>query len=149
MGYQATPIALMKQAIKGDSDALDQLPSAWEMFLGNVTTGAGTIGEICALALLLGLVYMLWKKIITWHIPVSIIGTVFILSTLLWLSDGKTYADPFQVIFAGESMARNKYSYFASRAKKDGYQQIAALFEETAANEKEHAKLWLYMVVAE
>ena len=44
--------------------------------------------------------------------------------------------------FAGESMARNKYSYFASRAKKDGYQQIAALFEETAANEKEHAKLW-------
>ena len=44
--------------------------------------------------------------------------------------------------FAGESMARNKYSYFASRAKKDGYQQIAALFEETAANEKEHAKIW-------
>ena len=43
--------------------------------------------------------------------------------------------------FAGESMARNKYTYFASRAKKDGYQQIAALFEETAANEKEHAKL--------
>ena len=44
--------------------------------------------------------------------------------------------------FAGESMARNKYSYYASRAKKDGYEQIAALFEETAANEKEHAKLW-------
>ena len=44
--------------------------------------------------------------------------------------------------FAGESMARNKYSYFASKAKKDGYVQIAAIFEETAANEKEHAKLW-------
>ena len=44
--------------------------------------------------------------------------------------------------FAGESMARNKYTYFASRAKKDGYQQIAALFEETAANEQEHAKMW-------
>ena len=44
--------------------------------------------------------------------------------------------------FAGESMARNKYTYFASKAKKDGYEQIAALFEETAANEKEHAKLW-------
>ena len=44
--------------------------------------------------------------------------------------------------FAGESMARNKYTYFASQAKKDGYQQIAALFEETAQNEKEHAKLW-------
>ena len=44
--------------------------------------------------------------------------------------------------FAGESQARNKYTYFASVAKKEGYQQIAAIFEETAANEKEHAKLW-------
>ena len=45
--------------------------------------------------------------------------------------------------FAGESQARNKYDYFASRAKKDGYEQIAAIFQETALNEKEHAKLWL------
>lgn len=44
--------------------------------------------------------------------------------------------------FAGESQARNKYTYYASKAKKDGYEQIAALFEETANNEKEHAKLW-------
>ena len=44
--------------------------------------------------------------------------------------------------FSGESQARNKYSYYASKARKDGYQQIAALFEETANNEKEHAKLW-------
>ena len=44
--------------------------------------------------------------------------------------------------FAGESMARNKYTYYASKAKKDGYVQIAALFEETANNEKEHAKMW-------
>ena len=44
--------------------------------------------------------------------------------------------------FAGESQARNKYSYYASKAKKDGYQQIAAIFEETANNEKEHAKIW-------
>ena len=44
--------------------------------------------------------------------------------------------------FAGESQARNKYTYFASKAKKDGYVQIAALFEETANNEKEHAKIW-------
>ena len=44
--------------------------------------------------------------------------------------------------FAGESQARNKYSYYASKAKKDGYEQIAAIFEETAANEKEHAKMW-------
>ena len=45
--------------------------------------------------------------------------------------------------FAGESQARNKYTYFASRAKKDGFEQIAALFLKTADNEKEHAKLWL------
>jgi len=47
-----------------------------------------------------------------------------------------------QTAFAGESMARNKYSYFASQAKKDGYVQISAIFEETAGNEKEHAKMW-------
>ncbi|MGN0087318.1 MAG: rubrerythrin [Alloprevotella sp.] len=47
-----------------------------------------------------------------------------------------------QTAFAGESEARNKYTYYASKAKKDGYVQIAAIFEETAANEKEHAKLW-------
>lgn len=44
--------------------------------------------------------------------------------------------------FAGESQARNKYSYYASKARKDGYEQIAAIFEETAQNEKEHAKMW-------
>lgn len=44
--------------------------------------------------------------------------------------------------FAGESQARNKYTYYASKAKKEGYEQIAAIFEETAANEKEHAELW-------
>ena len=44
--------------------------------------------------------------------------------------------------FAGESMARNKYTFFASVAKKAGYEQLAAIFEETAGNEKEHAKLW-------
>ncbi len=44
--------------------------------------------------------------------------------------------------FAGESQARNKYTYFASKAKKDGYEQIAAIFEETANQEKEHAKMW-------
>jgi len=44
--------------------------------------------------------------------------------------------------FAGESQARNKYTYYASKAKKEGYEQIAAIFEETAGNEKEHAKMW-------
>ena len=47
-----------------------------------------------------------------------------------------------QTAFAGESQARNKYDYFASKAKKEGYEQIAAIFQETALNEKEHAKLW-------
>ncbi len=48
--------------------------------------------------------------------------------------------------FAGESQARNKYTYYASQAKKDGYEQIAAIFEETAGNEKEHAKLWFKLL---
>ena len=48
-----------------------------------------------------------------------------------------------EAAFAGESMARNKYTYYASKAKKEGYEQIAALFLKTAENEKEHAKLWL------
>ena len=51
-----------------------------------------------------------------------------------------------QEAFAGESMARNKYSYWASKAKKDGFVQIAAIFEETANNEKEHAKMWFKLL---
>lgn len=48
--------------------------------------------------------------------------------------------------FAGESQARNKYTYYASKAKKEGYEQIAAIFEETAGNEKEHAKIWFKLL---
>ena len=51
-----------------------------------------------------------------------------------------------QEAFAGESQARNKYTYYASKARREGYEQIAALFEETANNEKEHAKLWLKLL---
>ena len=57
------------------------------------------------------------------------------------LKDSKTYQN-LMTAFAGESQARNKYTYFASAAKKEGYEQIAAIFEETANNEKEHAKMW-------
>ena len=57
------------------------------------------------------------------------------------LKDSKTYEN-LMTAFAGESQARNKYTYYASQARKDGYEQIAALFEETADNEKEHAKMW-------
>lgn len=58
------------------------------------------------------------------------------------LKGSKTEAN-LMAAFAGESQARNKYTYFASKARKDGYEQIAAIFEETANNEKEHAKMWL------
>ena len=56
--------------------------------------------------------------------------------------DGTKTLENLQAAFAGESQARNKYDYFASKAKKDGYEQIAAIFAETALNEKEHAKMW-------
>ena len=61
--------------------------------------------------------------------------------THMELKGSKTEAN-LKTAFAGESQARNKYTYFASKAKKDGYVQIAAIFEETANNEKEHAKMW-------
>ena len=61
------------------------------------------------------------------------------------LKGSKTEANLW-VAFAGESQARNKYTYFASKAKKEGYEQIAAIFEETAGNEKEHAKMWFKLL---
>ena len=77
----ATPLAVMKDAIKtGDTSMLDKLPSAFDMLVGS--TG-GCMGEVCALALLLGLVYMLVRRIITWHIPVSIIATVFVVTGVM------------------------------------------------------------------
>jgi len=98
----ATPLALMKVAIKtGDASVLDQLPGAMSLLLGqNPGSGVGCIGEVCALALLLGLAFMLWKKIITWHIPVSIIATVFVLSGIFHLAN-PIYADPLSVVLSG------------------------------------------------
>ena len=61
------------------------------------------------------------------------------------LKGTKTEANLFAA-FAGESQARNKYTYYASKAKKEGYVQIANIFEETAANEKEHAKIWFKLL---
>ncbi len=101
----ATPLSVMKTAIKtGDPSVLESLPSSLHMLLGhNPMGGLGTIGEVCALALLIGLAFMLWKKIITWHIPVSIIATVFLVSGLLHLSN-PVYADPLSVILSGGLM---------------------------------------------
>ena len=61
------------------------------------------------------------------------------------LKQSKTYEN-LLTAFAGESQARNKYTYFASKAKKEGYEQIAAIFQETADNEKEHAKMWFKLL---
>lgn len=61
------------------------------------------------------------------------------------LKGSKTYTNLMSA-FAGESQARNKYTYFASKARKEGYEQIAAIFEETANNEKEHAKMWFKLL---
>lgn len=102
----ATPLSIMKDAIKsGDASVLDKLPDSMSLLLGNpgVNNGAGTIGEICALALLLGLAYMLWKKIITWHIPVSIIATVFVFCGLLHIAN-PIYADPVSAVLTGGLM---------------------------------------------
>ena len=101
----ATPLYYMKEAIKnGDLHQLEKVPDSVSLLLGNgYAEGMGTIGEVCALALLLGLAYMLWKKIITWHIPVSIIGTVFVLAGLFHLAN-PVYADPLTVILSGGLM---------------------------------------------
>ena len=102
----ATPLAVMKEAIKNrDVSVLDQLPDAFSLLLGDYSIGggAGTIGEICGLALIVGFAFMLWRKIITWHIPVSIIATVFVFSALLHLVN-PIYADPTTVILSGGLM---------------------------------------------
>lgn len=80
----ATPLALMKQAIYGNTDALSQIPDALSLLIGQ---NGGCLGEVSALALLIGLAYMLWKKIITWHIPVSILVTVFVFAGIMHLAD--------------------------------------------------------------
>ena len=73
------------------------------------------------------------------------ITTIFIITIMKELKGTRTEAN-LQTAFAGESQARNKYTYYASKAKKDGYVQIAKLFEETANNEKEHAKIWFKLL---
>ena len=97
----ATPLALMKQAIHGETEALKQLPDTLDLFLGN---NPGCIGEISVVALLIGLFYMLWKKIISWHIPLSIIASVFVFSGLMHCMAPDTYASPFVHLCTGGLM---------------------------------------------
>ncbi len=103
----ATPLAIMKEAIKsGDASILSKLPEGLSMFIGipnDINMGAGSLGEISAAALIIGLLYMLVKKIISWHIPVSILGTVFLFAGLMNLAD-PIYASPFAVLCSGGLM---------------------------------------------
>lgn len=102
----ATPLSLMKEAVRtGDASILEKMPDSLRLLLGSngIGFGGGTIGEVCALALLIGLVYMLWKKIITWHIPLSIIATILVFSGILHLA-APSYADPMTVLLSGGVM---------------------------------------------
>lgn len=97
----ATPLSLMQKAItENNPSLLNDLPSSLDMFLG---LSDGSMGEVSALLLLLGCVFMLWRGIITWHIPVSIILTVFAFAGLLHLAN-PIYANPMQAIFSGGLM---------------------------------------------
>lgn len=103
---EATPLGIMKEAAKtGDATVLEKLPDSLSMILGNngAAFGGGSIGEVCALALLAGLAYMLWRNIITWHIPISILLTIFAFSGILHIVDS-SYADPMTVLFSGGVM---------------------------------------------
>ena len=91
----ATVLSLMNEG------ALDKLPTAADMLIGNM---GGSLGEVSAIALLLGMCYMLWKKIITWHIPVSIFVTVFVFTGIMHLVDPTQYASPFVHLLSGGLM---------------------------------------------
>jgi electron transport complex protein RnfD len=94
----ATPLATMKLIAKGEASMSDLGNSLTDMLIGN--TG-GCLGEVCAIAILIGLVYLLVKKIITWHIPVSILVTVAVFSGLLHLANPTTYVAPQYELLSG------------------------------------------------
>ncbi|MCD8079507.1 MAG: RnfABCDGE type electron transport complex subunit D [Bacteroides sp.] len=97
----ATPLAVIKSLKYGvPVEAMDQF-STWGLFLGSK---AGSLGEVSAVALLLGLAYMLWKKIITWHIPVSILATVFVFAGIMHLADPTVYVSPVYHLITGGLM---------------------------------------------
>ena len=98
----ATPLSLMKQAVNGNAAALGDLPDALSMLLGNNI--GGSLGEVSALALIIGGCYMLWKKIITWHIPVSILVTVFVFAGIMYMVDPSAYASPEYHLLSGGLM---------------------------------------------
>jgi Na+-translocating ferredoxin:NAD+ oxidoreductase subunit D len=97
----ATPLGILKEGLKNGesmSNLMDQIPSHMQMFYGHM---GGSMGEVAAAALLIGLIYMLVKKIITWHIPFSVIASVAIFTTILWLVNPEKNADPLFHILTG------------------------------------------------
>jgi electron transport complex protein RnfD len=97
----ATPLSIIKEGLKnGESLSLlmEKVPSTVNMIVGKM---GGSIGEVSALALIIGLLFLLYKKIITWHIPVSIIGSIAAFTALLWIINPESYADPMFHILAG------------------------------------------------
>ncbi len=99
----ATPLGLIKEGIKNGTpiSAIEGLPTMSDMLLG---IDSGSLGEISALLLVLGGIYMLWKKVITWHIPVSILLTVLVVSGVFWLVDPQLYVNPVYHIVTGGLM---------------------------------------------
>ncbi|MGB8491016.1 MAG: RnfABCDGE type electron transport complex subunit D [Bacteroidales bacterium] len=97
----ATPLAIIKEGLKNGeplSQLMRQVPDIGRMFLGDM---GGSIGEVAAIALLIGFAYLLIKKVITWHIPVSIIGSIAIFTAILWLVNPEKNANPMFHILAG------------------------------------------------
>lgn len=100
----ATPLAIVKEGLaKGDlmSNISNQIPSHTELFMGSM---GGSMGEIAAFALIIGFVWLLFTKVITWHIPVSIISTVAIFTGILWFSNPEANADPLFHLLTGGVM---------------------------------------------
>jgi len=100
----ATPLSIIKEGLKnGDklTDLLGKIPSFADMFLGEM---GGSAGEVAALALLIGFAYMLYRKIITWHIPVAVLGTIAIFAALLHWANPEAYAGPLFHLLTGGAM---------------------------------------------
>ena len=99
----ATPLAFVKEAMKTGTPVADILPN---IDLGGMLLGFkdGSMGEIGALALLIGGIYLLIRKVITWHIPVFVLGSIFVFASILWLIDPAQYMNPLFHLFAGGAM---------------------------------------------
>ena len=103
----ATPLGIIKEGLTHDGATIqsvieaNNLPSLCDIFLGHM---GGSLGEVSAIAILIGAIYLLCKKVISWHIPVAFIGTAFIFSGILWLCDPTQYVDPLTTILTGGIM---------------------------------------------